>query len=327
MNFPRRDFLRLAAGAATLAAAPRLAFAQSPTYPTRPVRILVGFAPGGGTDIMARLLGGWLADKLGQPFVVENRTGAGTNIATEMAIKAAPDGYTLLEGCLPNAANGALYGNLKFDFVRDVVPVAGATRESFIIEVHPSLPVHTVPELIAYAKANPGKLTMVSAGIGSGNHLFGELFQNLTGTKFVNVSYRGAGPALVDLMAGRGQVMFASISSSIGFIKAGKLRALAVTMTSRQPALPDLPTVAEFVPGYDTSFWQGLVAPKGTPAAAVDVLNRAVNAALADEKIKAKFDELGVVAIPGTPADFGKVIAAETEKWEKVIRTAGIKAE
>jgi tripartite-type tricarboxylate transporter receptor subunit TctC len=327
MNFPRRDFLRLAAGAATLAAAPRIAFAQAPAYPTRPVRILVGFAPGGGTDIMARLLGGWLADKLGQPFVVENRTGAGTNIATEMAINAAPDGYTLLEGCLPNAANGALYGNLKFDFVRDVVPVAGATRESFIIEVHPSLPVHTVPELIAYAKANPGKLTMVSAGIGSGNHLFGELFQNLTGTKFVNVSYRGAGPALVDLMAGRGQVMFASISSSIGFIKAGKLRALAVTMTSRQPALPDLPTVAEFVPGYDTSFWQGLVAPKGTPANAVEVLNRAVDAALADEKIKAKLDELGVVAMPGTPADFGKLIAAETERWSKVIRTAGIKAE
>jgi tripartite-type tricarboxylate transporter receptor subunit TctC len=327
MHLPRRDFLRLAAGAATLAAAPRIACAQAQAYPTRPVRLLVGFAPGGGTDIMARLLGGWLAAKLGQPFVVENRTGAGTNIATEMAINAAPDGYTLLEGCLPNAANGALYGNLKFDFVRDVVPVAGATRESFIIEVHPSVPVHTVPELIAYAKADPGKLTMASAGIGSGNHLFGTLFQIMTGTKFVNVSYRGAGPALVDLMAGRAQIMFASISSSIGFLKAGKLRALAVTMTSRQPALPDLPTVADFVPGYDTSFWQGLVAPKGTPAAAVDVLNRGVNAALADASIKAKLDELGVVAMPGTPADFGKLIAAETERWGKVIRTAGIKAE
>jgi tripartite-type tricarboxylate transporter receptor subunit TctC len=327
MHLPRRDFIRLAAGAATVAVAPRIASAQTQAYPTRPVRILVGFAAGGGTDIMARLLGGWLTERLGQSFIVENRTGAGTNIATEAAIKAAPDGYTLLEGCLPNAANGALYQNLKFDFVRDVVPVAGATRESFVIEVHPSLPVHTVPELITYAKANPSKLTMASAGIGSGNHLFGELFQAMTGTKFVNVSYRGAGPALVDLMAGRAQVMVASVSSSIGFVKDGRLRALAVTMTERQPALPDLPTVAEFVPGYDTSFWQGLVAPKGTPAAVVDTLNRAVNAALTDPKIKAKLDELGVIAMPGTPEDFGRLIAAETERWGKVIRTAGIKAE
>ena len=325
MLFPRRHFLRLAAAAAALPAAPRRASAQA--YPTRPVRILVGFAPGGGTDIMARLIGAWLADRLGQGFVVENRTGAGTNIATEAVVRSAPDGYTLLEGCLPNAANGALYPGLKFDFVRDTTPVAGATRESFIVEVHPSVPVHTVPELIAYAKANPGKLTMASAGIGSGNHLFGELFQTMTGTKFVNVSYRGAGPALVDLMAGRAQVMFASISSSIGFVKSGKLRALAVTMTTRQPALPDLPTVAEFVPGYDTSFWQGLVAPKGTPPEVVATLNRAVNAGLADAKIKARLDELGVIAMPGTPEDFGKWIAAETEKWGKVIRTAGIKAE
>ncbi len=327
MNLPRRDFLRLAAAAATLPTAPRLASAQARAYPARPVRILVGFAAGGGTDIMARLLGGWLTERLGQSFIVENRTGAGTNIATEAAIKAVPDGYTLLEGCLPNAANGALYPDLKFDFVRDVTPVAGATRESFVIEVHPSLPVHTVPELIAYGKQNPGKLTMASAGIGSGNHLFGELFQILTGIKFVNVSYRGAGPALVDLMAGRAQVMFASISSSIGFVKAGKLRALAVTTTTRQPALPDLPPAAEFVPGYDTSFWQGLVAPKGTPAEVVETLNRAVNAALGDAKIKAKLDELGVVAMPGTPAEFGKLIADETERWERVIRTAGIKAE
>jgi tripartite-type tricarboxylate transporter receptor subunit TctC len=327
MHLPRRDLLRLATGAATLAAAPRIAAAQAQAYPTRPVRILVGFAPGGGTDIMARLLGGWLSDKLGQPFVIENRTGAGTNIATEAAIKATPDGYTLLEGCLPNAANGALYPSLKFDFVRDITPVAGATRESFVVEVHPSLPVHSIPELIAYAKANPGKLTMASAGIGSGNHLFGTLFQIMTGTKFVNVSYRGAGPALVDLMAGRAQIMVASVSSSIGFVKAGKLRALAVTMTTRQPALPDLPTVAEFVPGYDTSFWQGLVAPKGTPPEVVATLNRAVNAALADPKVKARLDELGVIAMPGTPEDFGKLIAAETEKWGKVIRTAGIKAE
>jgi tripartite-type tricarboxylate transporter receptor subunit TctC len=325
MNLPRRKILRLAAAAATLAAVPRRARAQA--YPTRPVRILVGFAPGGGTDIMARLLGAWLAERLGQPFIVENRTGAGTNIATEAAINARPDGYTLLEGCLPNAANGALYPDLKFDFVRDVVPVAGATRESFIIEVNPALPVHSVPQLIAYAKANPGKLTMASAGIGSGNHLFGTLFSIMTGIELVNVSYRGAGPALVDLMAGRAQVMFASISSSIGFVKAGKLRALAVTTTVPQPALPDIPTAAEFVSGYDTSFWQGLVAPKGTPAEVVDTLNRAVNAALVDPKIKARLDELGVVAMPGTPADFGKLIADETARWTKVIRTAGIKAE
>ncbi|HEY1543367.1 MAG TPA: tripartite tricarboxylate transporter substrate binding protein [Xanthobacteraceae bacterium] len=325
MQIPRRDLLRLGAASAAAATLPRRAAAQA--YPSRPVRILVGFAPGGGTDIMARLIGAWLQDKLGQAFVVENRTGAGTNIATEAVIKAAPDGYTLLEGCLPNAANGALYPSLKFDFVRDTLPVAGATRESFIVEVHPALPVHTVPELIAYAKQNPDKLTMATAGVGSGNHLFGELFQIMTGVKFVNVAYRGAGPALVDFMAGRAQVMFASVSSSIGFIKAGKVRALAVTMTTRQPALPDLPTVAEFVPGYDTSFWQGLVAPKGTPPEAVATLNRAVNAALADAKIKARFAELGVIAMPGTPADFGNVIAAETEKWGRVIRTAGIKAE
>jgi tripartite-type tricarboxylate transporter receptor subunit TctC len=327
MNLPRRDFLRLGAAAAVVPAAPRIACAQARAYPTRPVRILVGFAAGGGTDIMARLLGGWLTERLGQAFIVDNRTGAGTNIATEAALHATPDGYTLLEGCLPNAANGALYPDLKFDFVRDVVPVAGATRESFVIEVHPSVPAHSVPELIAYAKQNAGKLIMASAGIGSGNHLFGELFQTLTGTKLVNVSYRGAGPALVDLMAGRAQVMFASISSSIGFVRAGKLRALGVTTTTRQPALPDLPTVADFVPGYDTSFWQGLVAPKGTPPEVVDTLNRAVNAALADAKIKAKLAELGVDAMPGTPGDFGKLIADETERWGKVIRTAGIKAE
>jgi tripartite-type tricarboxylate transporter receptor subunit TctC len=326
MHLPRRDFFRLAAGAATLAA-PRLARAQTQAYPTRPVRILVGFAPGGGTDIMARLLGAALAERLGQPFVIENRTGAGTNIATEAALHATGDGYTLLEGCLPNAANGALYAGIKFDFVRDSVPVAGATRESFVVEVHPSLPVHSIPELIAYAKANPGKLAMATAGVGSGNPLFGELFQITTGTKFINVPFRGAGPALTEMLAGRAQVMVASISSSIGFVRAGKLRALAVTMTARQPALPDLPTVAEFVPGYDTSFWQGLVAPKGTPPAVIDTLNRAVNAALADAKIKAKLDELGVIAMPGTPGDFGKLIAAETEKWGKVIRTAGIKAE
>jgi len=325
MELARRSFLRLAAAAAALPAAPRIARSQA--YPTRPVRIIVGFAPGGGTDIMARLLAHWLSERLGQQFIVENRTGAATNIATAAVANATPDGYTLLEACLPNAANGALYANLKFDFLRDIVPIAGATREAFIVEVHPSVPVHTIPELIAYAKQNPGKLTMASAGVGSGNHLFGELFKIETGIEVVHVGYRGAGPALVDLMAGQAQLMFASVSSSIGFVKAGKLRALAVTTKTRLPALPDLPPVADFVPGYETAFWQGLAGPAGLPPAVIDTLNRAVNAALSDATFRARLDELGVTGIPGSPADFGRLMADETERWGRVIRAAGIKAE
>jgi tripartite-type tricarboxylate transporter receptor subunit TctC len=325
MRFPRRDVLRLAAAAASLAVAPRIASAQA--YPARPVRILVGFAPGGGTDIQARLLAQWLSERLGQPFIVENRTGAGTNIATAALVNAPADGYTLLQATLPNAANAALYSNLKFDFVRDVTPIAAATREAFLVEVHPSVPVRTLPEFIAYAKANPGKLTMASAGIGSGNHLFGELFKIMTGIDLLHVTYRGAGPALVDLIAGQAQVMFASVSSSIEFVKAGKVRALASTTRTDLPELKGIPAVAEFVPGYETSFWQGLVAPKGTPPEIVHKLNREVNAALADAKFKVRLDELGLNAIPGSPADFAKLIAAETERWGQVIRTVGIKAE
>lgn len=325
MRLPRREVLRLAGAAATLVAAPRVVSAQA--YPARPVRILVGFAPGGGTDIQGRLLAKWLSDRLGQSFFVENRTGAGTNIATAALVNALPDGYTLLQATLPNAANATLYTNLKFNFVRDVVPVAAATREAFLVEVHPSVPVHTLPEFIAYAKRNPGKLTMASAGIGSGNHLFGELFKIMAGIELVHVTYRGAGPALVDLIAGQAQVMFASVSSSIEFVKAGKVRALAATTKTDLPELKDIPLAADFVPGYETSFWQGLVAPKGTPPEIIDKLNREVNAGLVDPQFKALLDHHGVNTIPGTPADFAKLIADETERWGQVIRTVGIKAE
>jgi tripartite-type tricarboxylate transporter receptor subunit TctC len=325
MKLPRRNFLHLAAGAAALPAMSRVAWAQA--YPARPVRIIVGFAPAGGTDIMARLIGPWLSERLGQQFVIENRPGAGTNIATEAVVNAPPDGYTLLLACLPNASNATLYENLKFNFIRDIAPVAGIGRDPFVIELNPSVPVKTVPELIAYAKVNPGKVNMASGGIGSGNHIFGELFKMMTGVNLVHVPYRGAGPALVDLLGGQVQVMFASMSSSIEYVRAGKLRALAVTTATRSPVLPDIPTVAEFVAGYEGSFWTGMGAPKSTPAEIVDKLNNEINAAFADPKMKARFAELGVVALPGSPTDFGKLIAEETEKWGKVVKFAGLKAD
>jgi tripartite-type tricarboxylate transporter receptor subunit TctC len=325
MTLPRRTFLHLAAGAAALPAFSRFAWGQS--YPSRPVRILVGFAPGGGTDIMARLIGQWLSERLGQQFVIENRPGAGTNIATETLVNAAPDGYTLLMAGLPNASNATFYEGLKFNFIRDTVPVAGLSREAFIIEVNPSVPVKTVPELIAYTKANPGKVNMASGGVGSGNQIFGELFKMMAGVSFVHVPYRGAGPALVDLLGGQVQLMFASVSSSIEYVRSGRLRALAVTTAARLPALPDVPPVAEFLAGYEASFFLGLVAPRNTPPVIVDKINKESNAALADPAIKARFAELGVTALPGSPADFGKVIADETEKWANVIKFAGIKPE
>jgi tripartite-type tricarboxylate transporter receptor subunit TctC len=325
MKLPRREFLRLAAGAAALPAVPLIASAQA--YPARPVRIIVGFAPGGGMDIMARLIGQWLSERFGQQFVIENRPGAGTNIATEAVVNAPPDGYTLLLAGFPNASNATLYGNLKFNFIRDIAPVAGLSRETFVIEVNPSLWFKTVPEFITHAKANPGKINMASAGIGSGNHIAGELFKMMTGVNLVPVHYRGAGPALVDLLGGQVQVMFASISSSIEYVRAGKLRALAVTAATPSPVLPDIPMVAEFVPGYDFSFWTGIGAPRNTPAEIVDKLNKEINAALADPKMKARFAELGVIALRGSPADFGKFIAEETEKWGKVVNFAGIKPE
>ena len=323
MKLPRRQFLHLAAGAATLPALSRVAKAQA--YPSRPVRIIVGFAPAGGTDIMARLIGQWLSERLDQQFVIENRPGAGTNIATEAVVNAPPDGYTLLVACLPNASNATLYDKLNFNFIRDIAPVAAVARDTFAIEVNPSVPVKTVPELIAYAKVNSGKINMASGGIGSGNHIFGELFKMMTGVNLVHVPYRGAGPALVDLIGGQVQVMFASLSSSIEYVRAGKLRALAVTTATRSPVLPDIPTVAEFVPGYEASFWTGIVAPRNTPMEIVEKLNKEVNAGLADLKIKARLAGMGATALPGSAADFGKLIAEETEKWGKVVKFADIK--
>jgi tripartite-type tricarboxylate transporter receptor subunit TctC len=323
MKLPRRAFLHLAAGAAAWAA-PRIAQAQA--YPTRSVRLIVGFAAGGGADIMARLIGQWLSERLGRSFIVENRSGAGTNIATETVVNAPADGYTLLLATSSNAFNATLYDDLKFNFLRDVVPIAGVHREPHVIEVNPSLPVHTVPEFIAYAQANPGKVNMGSGGVGSGNHMAGELFSMMTGVRFTHVPYRGAAPALVDLMGGQVQVLFAVISSSIEHVRAGKLRALAVTTATRSPVLPDVPTVADFVPGYEASFWTGVVAPKETPAEIVATLNKEINAALADPKLKARFAELSATALPGSPVDFGTLVAEETERWGKVIRTAGIRA-
>jgi tripartite-type tricarboxylate transporter receptor subunit TctC len=323
MKLPRRNFLHLAAGAAALPFAPHVARAQA--YPTRPVRIIVGFAPGGGNDIMARLIGQWLSQRLGQQFVVENRPGAATNVATEAVVNAPPDGYTLLLVSLPNASNATLYENLKFNFIDDIAPVAGIARDPFAIEVHPSVPVKTVPEFIAHAKANPGKLNMASGGIGAGNHIAGELFKMMAEVNLVHVPYRGAGPALIDLLAGQVHVMFASISSSIEYVRAGKLRALAATTATRSPVLPDIPTVSEFVPGYEFSFWTGIGAPRNTPIEIVDKLNQEINAALADANMQARLAELGSTALPGSSGDFGKLIAEETEKWGKVVKFADIK--
>jgi tripartite-type tricarboxylate transporter receptor subunit TctC len=319
----RRQFLHLAAGVASLPAVSRFAWAQS--YPTRPVRIIVGFAAGGATDIVARIMGQWLSERLGQQFVVENRTGAGTNIAAEAVVNAAPDGHTLLMVSPTNAVNASLYDKLSYNFIRDIAPVAGVTRVANVMAVNPSFAAKTVPEFIAYAKANPGRINMASGGTGSSNQMSGELFKMLAGVNLVHVPYRGAGPALPDLISGQVQVMFVAITSSIEYIKAGRLRALGVTTTRRSEALPDVPTIADFVPGYEDSNWWGFGAPKATPAAIVDTLNQETNAALADPRIKARLAELGGAVLAGSPADFGKLIAAETEKWAKVIKFAGIK--
>jgi tripartite-type tricarboxylate transporter receptor subunit TctC len=316
MKLPRRNFLHLAAGAAALPAVSRIARAQ--TYPSRPVRIIVGFAPAGGTDIMARLIGQWLSERLGQQFVIENRPGASTNIATEAVVNAPPDGYTLLLACLPNASNATLYENLNFNFIRDIAPVAGIARDTFAIEVNPSVPVRTVPELIAYAKVNSGKINMASGGTGSGNHIFGELFKMMTGVNLVHVPYRGAGPALVDLLGGQVQVMFASLSSSIEYVKAGKLRALAVTTWTRSPVLPDMPTVAEFLPGYEASFWTGIGAPRNTPIEIVEKLNQEINAGLTDSQMKARLAGWGpphFQALPPTSASSSPKRPKSGARW------------
>ena len=325
MELPRRNFLHLAAGAAALPFVPHVASAQA--YPTRPVRIIVGFAPGGGNDIMARLIGQWLSQRLGQQFVVENRPGAATNVATEAVVNAPPDGYTLLLVGLPNASNATFYEKLNFNFIRDITPVAGIMRVPLVMVVHPSFPGTTVPEFIAYGKANPGKVNMASAGIGSGTHLAGELFKMMAGVDLVHVPYRGTGPALAALLAGQVEVQFPPPSSSIEYIRAGKLRGLAVTSAMRSEALPDLPTIGEFVPGYEVSAWYGVGAPKGTPAEAIDRINKEINAALADPKMKARLADLDGIAIAGSPAEFGKLIVEETDKWGKVIRAANIKAD
>jgi len=288
---------------------------------------MVGFAAGGATDIVARIMGQWLSERLGQQFVVENRPGAGTNIATAAVVNAAPDGHTLLMVSPTNAVNATLYDKLSYNFIRDIAPVASIHREPFLVEVDPSVPVKTVPEFIAYAKAHPGQISFASAGNGSVAHVTGELFKMMTGVNLVHVPYRGAGPALVDLLGGQVQVMFATMSSSIEYVRGGKLRALAVTTATRSPVLPDIPTVAEFVPGYESSFWTGVGASKSTPAEIVDKLNKEINAALADPKMKARFAELGATALPGSSADFGKLLADETEKSAKVVKFAGVKAD
>jgi tripartite-type tricarboxylate transporter receptor subunit TctC len=323
MKLSRRTFLHLVAGAAALSLAPRLARAQA--YPSRPVRWIVPFPPGGGTDIVARLMGQWLSERLGQPFVIENRPGAGTNIGTEAVVRAPPDGYTLLLVASVNTINTTLYDRLSFNFIRDIAPVASIIRQPLIMLVNPSLPVKTVPEFIAYAKANPGKINMASAGNGTSQHVAGELFKIMAGIDMVHVPYRGTAPALTDLLGGQVQVYFATQGPSIGYIRAGKLRALAVTTAARSEALPDLPTVGEFLPGFEASLVYGLGAPKSTPAEIVDKLNKEINAALSDPKINARLADMDGMALALSPADFGKLIADETEKWGKVIRAANIK--
>jgi len=326
MKLARRRLLHLAAGAAALPAASRFARAQA--YPIRPVRILVPFGPGGGGDIVARVIGQWLADRLNQPFVIENRPGAATNVAVEALVRAPPDGYTLLLAASANAVNATLYEHLNFNFIRDTAPVASTNRVPFVMLVNPAVPARTVPEFIAYAKANPGKINMASTGNGLGPHMYGELFQQMTGVEMIHVPYRGGdAPALTDLLSGRVQLYFATMIGSIEQIRAGKLRALGVTTAARQPQLPDLPAVGEFVTGYEGSGWNGIVAPRGTPAEIVDKLNSTINAGLADPGIKGRMVELGAPPLSGSPADFGRLIAEETEKWGRVVRAGNIRAE
>jgi len=325
MKLPRRQFLYLATGAAALPAMSRIAWAQA--YPTRPVRMVAPFAAGGPADILARLIGQWLSERLGQPFVIENRPGAAGNIGTEVVVKSPPDGYTLILAGSPNTINATLYDKLNFNFIRDIAPVAGIVRFPLVMAVHPSVPAKTVPEFIAHAKANPGKINMASGGIGATPHVAGELFQMMTGVRMIHVPYRGAAPALTDLLAGQVQVSFANTVASIEYIRAGKLRPLAVTTATRSEALPDISTVGEFVPGYEASGWSGIGSPKNTPSQIVDKLNAETNAGLADPKIKARLADLGGTPLAGSPADFGKFIADETEKWGKVVKFAGIKPE
>ncbi len=321
MKLPRRQFLHLAAGAVALPALSRIAWAQA--YPTRPVRIVVGFPPGTSSDITARLIAEWLSQRLGQQVLVENRTGAGTNIAAETVVQASPDGYSLLWVTQTNAINATLYESLNFNFIRDIAPVAGVIRVPTVMMINPSVPAKTVPEFIAYAKANPDKINMSSPGIGSANHVLGELFQMMTGVKLVHIPYKGS--QFPDLLSGQVQITFNPLPSSLNFINTGKLRALAVTSATRQAVLPDVPTVGEFVPGYEGNAWFGIGAPKNTPKEIVDKLNSEINAGLANPKLSARLIDLGGVPMSVTPAEFGKFIADETEKWGKVVKFAGLK--
>jgi tripartite-type tricarboxylate transporter receptor subunit TctC len=325
MKLPRRQFLHLAAGAAALPAFARIACAQA--YPARPVRVIVPFAPAGTTDILARLIGQWLSERLGQQFVIENRPGASTIIGTEAVVRAPADGYTLLLATPSSAINATLFEKLSYNFLRDIAPVAGIMRVPNVMVVHPSVPAKTVPEFIVYAKANPGKINVESTGAGTSNHLAGELFKLMTGVDMVHIQYRGSGPALTDLLAGQVQVGFDTMPGSIEYIRAGRLRALAVGTLVRSEALPDIPTVNEFVPGYESSGYFGLGVPKNTPLAIVERLNGEINAGLADSTLKARLADLGAMTLAGSPADFGKLIADETEKWGNVIRALNIKAE
>jgi tripartite-type tricarboxylate transporter receptor subunit TctC len=325
MRLPRRQFLHLTAAALALPTLSRSAGAQS--YPSRPVRILVGYAPGGETDITARLIGPWLSERLGQQFVVENRPGASGNIAAEAVVRASPDGYTLLLTAANNAYNATLYDQLRFNFIRDIAPVAGICRGSFVMVVNPSFPAKTVAEFIAYAKTNRGKLNLGASGAGSGSQLYGELFRSMAGIELAAVNYRGVGAALPDLMAGRLEVMFIPAATAIGYVKAGTLRALGVTSPTRLDVLPDVPAISDSVPGYEAISWTGLGAPASTPAEIIATVNREVNAALADATFKARLADLGMQPFAGSPAEFAKFIADYTDKWGKVIRAAGIKAE
>jgi tripartite-type tricarboxylate transporter receptor subunit TctC len=325
MRFPRRRFLHLAVGAAALPALSRIARAQ--TYPTRSVRIVVGYAAGGGTDLVARLMGQWLSDRLGQQFVIENRTGAATNIGTEVVVRAPADGHTLLLAHTANAINATLYEKLNFNFIRDITPVAGIMRVPNIMVVNPLLPAKTVPEFIAYAKADPGKINMASGGAGGPDHMSGELFKTMTGVKMLHVPYRGLSPALTDLLSGQVQVVFSSLPAAIEYIRADKLRALAVTTVTRFEGMPDIPTVGDTVPNYEASQWYGVGAPKNTPAEIVDKLNKEINAALTDPNMKTRLADLGGTVLPGSPADFGTLIVQETEKWAKVVKFSGARVD
>jgi tripartite-type tricarboxylate transporter receptor subunit TctC len=325
MKLPRRRFLHVAGAAVALPAVSRMAWAQA--YPARPVRIIVGVTAGGSADILARLMGQSLSERLGQPFVIENRPGAGGNIGTEAAVRASADGYTLLLIGVWNAIDATLYDKLNFNFISDIAPVASVALTPLVMVVNPSFPPKTVPEFIAYAKANPGKVNYGSAGLGSANHMAGELFKMMTGVNMLHVPYRGAGEALTDMLGGQVQVMFATTGAAIEYIKAGKLRALAVTTASRLEVLPDVPTVGEIVPSYEASFWAGVGAPRNTPVDIIDKLNKEINAGLAEPRMKERFADIGATAIAGSPADFRNLITDETEKWGKVIRAANIKVQ